>query len=279
MEVRRLGIEKTPDELLPKLEEIERYIAEQLSGAYLHSNSDSISSSKACGKNNYSNNTGMTDEIKNYVKSMIASQSQSQSRELVRPSQMEPGKIYRDSNLRLNDQEWLGMNDALDRLSATAGPSTLQSLIDTITKRVVDKFSSLLPKKSNGRSASKNVKVDSDEETNLTQRQLNLHIAKALKKAKKKSSQHRCSKCGRPGYNFRNCKNKKSRSKKKGTVNIVTANSSSDSDTNSSDNESNSETGSDAENTSSESDSENNFTEDDVVKIINAVNATKAKKK
>ena len=50
MEVRRLGIEKSVNELLPRLEEIERYTAEQLSGAYLHSNSDSVSSSKGRGK-------------------------------------------------------------------------------------------------------------------------------------------------------------------------------------------------------------------------------------
>ena len=59
MEVRRLGIEKSPDELLPKLEEIERYTAEQLSGAYLHINSDSVPSSKSRGKNNYSSNTNI----------------------------------------------------------------------------------------------------------------------------------------------------------------------------------------------------------------------------
>ncbi|CAG8463632.1 17194_t:CDS:2 [Acaulospora morrowiae] len=41
------------------------------------------------------------------------------SRELVRSSQIEPGKIYIDPNLHLNNQEWLGMNNALDHLSAT----------------------------------------------------------------------------------------------------------------------------------------------------------------
>src|SRR6185312_5841312 len=173
MEVRRLGIEKSPDELLPKLEEIERYTAEQLSGAYLHSNSDSVSSSKGYRKNNYSSNTGMTKEIENYVKSLMASSqsqpissqsvSQLQDRQLVRPSQMDPGKIYRDPNLRSNDQEWIRMDETTDRLSALAGPSTLQSLIDTISKEVFDKFSSFLPKK-NGGNASKNVGVDSDEE-------------------------------------------------------------------------------------------------------------------
>ncbi|CAG8741741.1 26686_t:CDS:1, partial [Racocetra persica] len=49
-----MGIEKPVDKLLPKLEEIKRFIAEQLSGAYLYSNSDSIYSKKAHGKDNYS---------------------------------------------------------------------------------------------------------------------------------------------------------------------------------------------------------------------------------
>jgi len=187
MEVRRLGIEKSPDELLPKLEEIERYTAEQLSGAYLHSNSDSVSSSKGYRKNNYSSNTGMTKEIENYVKSLMASSqsqpissqsvSQLQDRQLVRPSQMDPGKIYRDPNLRSNDQEWIRMDETTDRLSALAGPSTLQSLIDTISKEVFDKFSSFLPKK-NGGNASKNVGVDSDEE--LANRMSKLSINKAM---------------------------------------------------------------------------------------------------
>ncbi|CAJ0651605.1 2446_t:CDS:2 [Entrophospora sp. SA101] len=78
MEVQCLGIEKSVNELLPRLEEIERYTAEQLSGAYLHSNSDSVSSSKGHGKNNYSSNMGMSrDEMESFVKSIIAS-SQSQ---------------------------------------------------------------------------------------------------------------------------------------------------------------------------------------------------------
>ena len=90
---------------------------------------------------------------------------------------MEPGKKYRDPDLRLNDQEWLRMDEATDRLSALAGPSTLQSLIDTISKEVFDKFSSFLPKK-NGGNASKNVGVDSDEE--LANRMSKLSINKAM---------------------------------------------------------------------------------------------------
>src|SRR5205823_6913799 len=126
-----------------------------------------------------SDNDSIRAEIKSMIKSELAlvptppqsisekwpTQSTSQRHEgqLLRPSQMDPGKIYRDPHLRLNDQEWLRMDEATDRLSALAGPSTLQSLIDTITKGVVDKFSSFLPKK-NGGNASKNVEVDSDEE-------------------------------------------------------------------------------------------------------------------
>ncbi|CAG8627934.1 10012_t:CDS:1, partial [Dentiscutata heterogama] len=97
---------------------------------------------------------------------------------------MEPGKIYRDPNLRLNDQEWLRIDSATDHLSALAGPSTLQSLIDTITKGVVDKFSFFLPKK-NKENVLKNDEVDLDDElANLTKKQLKLHIARAVKKAR-----------------------------------------------------------------------------------------------
>ena len=107
-----------------------------------------------------------------------------------------------------------------------------------------------------------------------------MHVAKAVRRATK--SQHRCSNCNRTGHNSRNCKYKKrkskSKSKKKGTVNKVSVNSSSESDTNSSDNESNS--GSDSESASeSESNSVNDLTETEIVKIINAVNDVKSKKK
>ncbi|CAG8593697.1 17430_t:CDS:2, partial [Gigaspora rosea] len=108
--------------------------------------------------------------------------SQLQDRQLVRPSQMEPGKIYSDPNLRLNDQEWLRMDNTLDRLSATTNNiSYLQNIMDIISKGVIDKISPLLSKKSSGNSSTKqtqpkNIEVDSDEElANLTQRQLKLH--------------------------------------------------------------------------------------------------------
>ncbi|RIB12373.1 hypothetical protein C2G38_2200862 [Gigaspora rosea] len=109
----------------------------------------------------------------------------------------------------------------------------------------------------------KKVQVDSDEElANLTQKQLKLHVAKAVKKAVK--SHHRCSICNKTGHN-RNClKNKKksrskNKSKKKGKVNIATVDSSSESgsDSNTSNNESDSgsESGSDSGESSVESES------------------------
>ncbi|CAH1770515.1 7715_t:CDS:1, partial [Entrophospora sp. SA101] len=145
LEVRRIGLEHPISVLLPKLEEIERQKAEMMLGKYNPESHPVIShsQSKANTKDNYSSNMGMSrDETESFVKSIIASsqsqpvstQSTSQRREgqLLRPSQMEPGKIYRDPLLRLNDQEWLRIDDATDRLSALAGPSYLQTFMDTI---------------------------------------------------------------------------------------------------------------------------------------------------
>ncbi|CAJ0641266.1 9490_t:CDS:2 [Entrophospora sp. SA101] len=79
IEVRRLGLEKSVDNLLPNLEEIERYTAEQLSGAYLHPISDLTSTKKSVtnyygNKDNVSVNPGMSkSEIENLIKSMISS--------------------------------------------------------------------------------------------------------------------------------------------------------------------------------------------------------------
>ncbi|CAJ0912940.1 7940_t:CDS:2, partial [Entrophospora sp. SA101] len=89
IEVRRLGLEKSVDNLLPNLEEIERYTAEQLSGAYLHPISDLTSTKKSVtnyygnkdnvtnyygNKDNVSVNPGMSkSEIENLIKSMIPS--------------------------------------------------------------------------------------------------------------------------------------------------------------------------------------------------------------
>ncbi|RIB07600.1 hypothetical protein C2G38_2045864 [Gigaspora rosea] len=157
------------------------------------------------------------------------------------------------------------MNETTDRLSALAGPSTLQSLIDTITKGVVDKFSSFLPKKNKG-NMSKNAEVDSDEElANLTQRQLKLHVARAVKKAMK--AQRRCSNCNRTGHNSRNCKYKKRKSKKTGKVNFATV----DSDSNSSSSDNNSDSESDSGTSSEESSAESDHS-------IN-IHVSKAKKK
>jgi len=96
-----------------------------------------------------------------------------------------------------------------------------------------------------------------------------------------KSSQYKCSKCGKTGHNSRNCpKNKKksksrrsnkSGSKKKGRVNLATSkDSDSESDVSSSDNESNSDS-----NSGSGSESESDLTETEIVKIINAVKSKK----
>ena len=89
----------------------------------------------------------------------------------------------------------------------------------------------------------KKVDVDSDDElAELTKKQLNLHVAKAIKKAVK--SQHKCSICSKTGHNSRKCsrkKKKKNKKTKKSKVNLATldlasgSNSDSSSDTSSSD--------------------------------------------
>ncbi|CAG8829686.1 4568_t:CDS:1, partial [Racocetra persica] len=89
-------------------------------------------------------------EIEELVRNTMAFTQSAPGNKLKCPSQIEPDKIYRDPNLCLNNQEWLRMDSATDCLSTLAGLSTLQSLIDTITKEVVDKFSSFLPKKNEG---------------------------------------------------------------------------------------------------------------------------------
>ncbi|CAJ0833396.1 14298_t:CDS:2 [Entrophospora sp. SA101] len=264
IEVRRLGLEKSVDELLPKLEEIERYTAEQLSGAYLRPISDPTSTNKIRNKDNVSDNTGMTEtDIKNLVKSMISSSEQDESsqiheRKLLRPSQMEPGKIYRGPGLRLNDQEWLRMDEATDRLSALAGPSYLQTFMDKISKGIMDRITPLLPQKK------KNTSNDGmDEITNgMAELSINNAIAKGIEagvNAVIKSSKHRCSNCNRTGHNSRKCtrkKRSKSRSKKRGSVNKVAVDSGSD--TNSSNNDS-SDNNSDSGDSSSEVESDHSF--------------------
>ncbi|RIB18258.1 hypothetical protein C2G38_2310958 [Gigaspora rosea] len=140
-------------------------------------------------------------------------------------------------------------------------------------RTLILKKSDLLPKP-----VIKKVEVDSHEElANLTQKQLKLHVAKAVKKAVK--SHYRCSICNKTGYNSRNCpKNKKksrskNKSKKKGKINIATVDSSdelnSSSNTSNNESDSGSESGSDSGESSVESESESDI----------KVHITKVKKK
>ncbi|CAJ0824403.1 5346_t:CDS:2 [Entrophospora sp. SA101] len=188
----------------------------------------------------HSDNDSIRAEIKSMIKSELAlvptppqsTQSTSQRHEgqLLRPSQMEPGKIYRDPHLRLNDQEWLRMDDATDRLSALAGPSYLQTFMDTISKEVMDRITPFLPNKKNNTPNND----DMDEITKgMSELSINKAIAKGISQGIKAvhdnnvSSRHRCSNCYSLGHNSRKCpyprkrnrKNRKSRSKKRGSVN------------------------------------------------------------
>jgi hypothetical protein len=132
----------------------------------------------------------------------------------------------------------------------------------------------------------KKVEVDSDDElANLTQRQLKIHVAKAVKKAVK--LQHRCSICNKTGHNSRNCpKNKKksksrhsnkSRSEKKGKINLASVDSNSESSTSSSDNGSNSSSDSESGSDSSDNESESGGSSSEVESMN--VNISKVKKK
>ncbi|CAJ0748237.1 23019_t:CDS:2, partial [Entrophospora sp. SA101] len=133
----------------------------------------------------HSDNDSIRAEIKSMIKSELAlvptppqsTQSTSQRHEgqLLRPSQMEPGKIYRDPHLRLNDQEWLRMDDATDRLSALAGPSYLQTFMDTISKEVMDRITPFLPNK-------KNNTPNNDDMDEITKGMSELSINKAIAK-------------------------------------------------------------------------------------------------
>ncbi|CAJ0915431.1 10792_t:CDS:2, partial [Entrophospora sp. SA101] len=171
----------------------------------------------------HSDNDSIRAEIKSMIKSELA---------LVPtpPHQMEPGKIYRDPHLRLNDQEWLRMDDATDRLSALAGPSYLQTFMDTISKEVMDRITPFLPNKKNNTPNND----DMDEITKgMSELSINKAIAKGISQGIKAvhdnnvSSRHRCSNCYSLGHNSRKCpyprkrnrKNRKSRSKKRGSVN------------------------------------------------------------
>ncbi|CAG8597682.1 9265_t:CDS:2 [Paraglomus brasilianum] len=188
------------------------------------------------------NNSDITRaEIDSMIKSQLAlvpttflqptqpASSQRREGQLLR-SQMEPGKIYQDPNSRLNDPEWLRMDEATDRLSALAGPSYLQTFMDTISKGVIDRITPLLPKK-------KETSPITDDVDGITKGMAELSINEAISKGVSKgisqgmkevyavsvSSKHRCSKCHRSGHhsNSSRCpKNKKkSRSKKKAMFN------------------------------------------------------------
>ncbi|CAG8838131.1 12184_t:CDS:1, partial [Racocetra persica] len=74
-------------------------------------------------------------EVESMINPLKSTQSASQERQLTRPSKMEPGKIYYDPNLRLNDQEYFHDSDVLERLNSTAkGGSFFQNLINMIEK-------------------------------------------------------------------------------------------------------------------------------------------------
>nr|CAG8472691.1 14231_t:CDS:2 [Entrophospora candida] len=244
IEVRRLGLEKSVDELLPKLEEIERYTAEQLSGAYLRPISDPTPTKKNRNKDNVSDNACMTEtDIRNL--------------KLLRPSQMEPGKIYRDPDLRLNDQEWLTGYDVLECLNVSTKPnniSFLQALKEVIKEELFDKISPYL---------SNLIKNEGNDSKNADEELSNRMSIRASNK-----SSHRCSNCNRTGHNSRNCPRKKrkskSKSKKKADVNLTNIESSSDTS------ESESDSG-----TNNSSDSESDFSSE--IEGMN-VNITRQKK-
>ncbi|CAG8482703.1 10488_t:CDS:2, partial [Acaulospora morrowiae] len=93
---------------------------------------------------------------------------QTRGRELPRPRQMEPGKLYSDPKLRFNYQEWLTGYGTLERLNTTAkDTSFFQNITDIISKGVFENISGFFLKK-NAESDSaiwqKNIEQDSDEE-------------------------------------------------------------------------------------------------------------------
>ena len=114
-----------------------------------------------------------------------------------------------------------------------------------------------------------NYNYDSIEDLRQQFEQLDINQAKLAQiiHAVLKSSQYKCSKCGKTGHNSRNCsKNKKknksshsnkSRSKKKGKINLATKDSNSETNASSSNNKSNSDSNFESgSNSDSDSDSE-----------------------
>ncbi|CAJ0838839.1 692_t:CDS:2 [Entrophospora sp. SA101] len=255
IEVRRLGLEKSVDNLLPNLEEIERYTAEQLSGAYLHPISDLTSTKKSVtnyygNKDNVSVNPGMSkSEIENLIKSMISSSEPQETQVSKKTSPTIPPKNMEEikAALLLKELYNMGFRD-----------EPIVDFIESYNKR--------------GEYFKRKQAQNDDSDDELANRMSKLSINKAMSKgyaqgvktgirASNKSS-HRCSNCNRTGHNSRNCPRKKKKSKRKAKVNIAHKISSSDSDTNSSDSES--------ESSSSDSSSE--------VESMN-VNITKSKEK
>ncbi|CAJ0746443.1 880_t:CDS:2, partial [Entrophospora sp. SA101] len=143
----------------------------------------------------------------------------------------------------------------------------IESVAKDVYEKVMDKISSFLPKKKNNTPNND----DMDEITKgMSELSINKAIAKGISQGIKAvhdnnvSSQHRCSNCYSLGHNSRKCpyprkrnrKNRKSRSKKRGSVNKVAVDSGSD--TNSSDNDS-SDNNSDSGDSSSEVESDHSF--------------------
>ncbi|CAG8481667.1 3603_t:CDS:2 [Cetraspora pellucida] len=223
LEIRCIGINRPVFELLTELEEIERYKAEQLSGAYLYSNSDS---KKAHRKDNYSDMT--ETEVRNLIKSITTpAQTQPVSSQLVsqkiQPTQ--PSKAY----------------------YGPQPPEMYQTIRDTNIEFIPIPKPDLPPKP-----IIKKSKVDSDEElaNHISKLSINAVVNKAMKKAMK--TQHRCLKCNKIGHRSNSPKclrnKKKSQSRKKGSVNKVFINSNSDTNYSSS-----SDSGSDSSDNKSES--------------------------
>ncbi|CAJ0868291.1 6210_t:CDS:2 [Entrophospora sp. SA101] len=143
----------------------------------------------------------------------------------------------------------------------------IESVAKDVYEKVMDKISSFLPKKKNNTPNND----DMDEITKgMSELSINKAIAKGISQGIKAvhddnvSSQHRCSNCYSLGHNSRKCpyprkrnrKNRKSRSKKRGSVNKVAVDSGSD--TNSSDYDS-SDNNSDSGDSSSEVESDHSF--------------------
>ncbi|CAJ0824820.1 17016_t:CDS:2, partial [Entrophospora sp. SA101] len=140
----------------------------------------------------------------------------------------------------------------------------IESVAKDVYEKVMDKISSFLPKKKNNTPNND----DMDEITKgMSELSINKAIAKGISQGIKAvhdnnvSSQHRCSNCYSLGHNSRKCpyprkRNRKNRSKKRGSVNKVAVDSGSD--TNSSNNVS-SDNNSDSGDSSSEVESDHSF--------------------